>query len=128
MKFIPFVLPVVAGATVEFPNNDKSWHNVFSRSETKRFDLGLYPPGKTRSQVFNKPGIVRLPCNAHPAMEAFIVVKDHRCTAAPDKRGNFRLDGVPLELRKMAPLTPIQTHQPVLREQEFIYDRAFPQA
>jgi plastocyanin len=96
MKFTPFVLPIVAGTTVEFPNNDKSWHNVFSKSDTKPFDLGLYSPGKSRSQVFDKPGIVRILCNAHPAMEAFIVVKDHPYIAAPDKRGNFRLDGVPL--------------------------------
>ena len=96
MKFIPFVLPVVVGTTVEFPNNDKSWHNVFSKSDTKKFDLGLYAPGKSRSQVFDKPGVVRVLCNAHPAMEAFIVVKDHPYITAPDKRGNFRLDGVPL--------------------------------
>ena len=96
MKFIPFVLPVVAGTTVEFPNNDKSWHNVYSKSDAKSFDLGLYAPGKSRSQTFDKPGVVRVLCNAHPAMEAFIVVKDHPYIAAPDKRGNFRLDGVPL--------------------------------
>ena len=96
MKFTPFVLPIVVGTTVEFPNNDKSWHNVYSKSDTKPFDLGLYSPGKSRSQVFDKPGVVRILCNAHPAMEAFIVVKDHPYIAAADKRGNFRLDGVPL--------------------------------
>jgi plastocyanin len=96
IKFVPFVLPVVVGTTVEFPNNDKSWHNVFSKSDAKSFDLGLYAPGKSRNQTFDKPGVVRVLCNAHPAMEAFIVVKDHPYFAAPDKRGNFRLDGVPL--------------------------------
>jgi plastocyanin len=96
MKFIPFVLSVVAGTTVEFPNNDKSWHNVYSKSDVKSFDLGLYAPGKSRSQVFDKTGVVRVLCNAHPSMEAFIVVKEHPYIAAPDKRGNFRLDGVPL--------------------------------
>ena len=96
MKFIPFVLPVVVGTTVEFPNNDKSWHNVYSRSDVKSFDLGLYAPGKSRSQTFDKPGVVRILCNAHPAMEAFIVVKEHPYITAPDKRGNFRVDGVPL--------------------------------
>ena len=96
IKFIPFVLPVVVGTTVEFPNNDKNWHNVFSKSDAQSFDLGLYAPGKSRSQTFDKPGIVRVLCNAHPSMEAFIVVKDHPFIAAPDKRGNFRLDGVPL--------------------------------
>lgn len=96
MKFIPYVLPVVVGTTVEFSNNDKSWHNVFSKSDAKSFDLGLYPPGKSRSQTFDKPGVVRVLCNAHPSMEAFIVVKEHPYIAAPDKSGNFRLDGVPL--------------------------------
>jgi len=96
MKFIPFVLPVVVGTTVEFPNNDKNWHNVYSKSDVKSFDLGLYAPGKSRSQMFDKPGVVRVLCNAHPGMEAFIVVKEHPFIAAPDKRGNFRLDGVPL--------------------------------
>src|SRR5574341_1854458 len=96
MKFTPFVLSVVVGPTIEFPKHDKSWHNVYSKSDAKSFDLGLYPPGKSRSQLFDKPGVVRILCNAHPAMEAFIVVKDHPFIADPDKRGNFRLDGVPL--------------------------------
>jgi plastocyanin len=96
MKFIPFVLPIVAGAAVEFPNNDKNWHNVYSKSEAKPFDLGLYAPGKSRSVSFDKPGVVRILCNAHPSMEAFVVVKDHPYIASADKRGNFRLDGVPL--------------------------------
>jgi len=96
LKFIPFVLPVVAGTTVEFPNNDKSWHNVYAKSDVKSFDLGLYAPGKSRSETFDKPGVVRILCNAHPNMEAFIVVKDHPYIAAPEKRGNFRLHGIPL--------------------------------
>jgi len=96
MKFIPFVLPVVVGTTVEFTNNDKSWHNVYSKSEAKPFDLGLFAPGKSRSATFDKPGVVRILCNVHPSMEAFIVVKEHPYIAAPDNRGNFRLDGVPL--------------------------------
>lgn len=96
MKFIPFVLPIVAGAEVGFPNNDKNWHNVYSKSEAKPFDLGLYAPGKSRSVTFDKPGVVRILCNAHPSMEAFIVVKDHPYIASADRNGNFRLDGVPL--------------------------------
>lgn len=96
LKFIPYVLPVLVGTTVDFPNNDKNWHNAYSKSDAKKFDLGLYAPGKSRSQAFDKPGVVRVLCNAHPTMEAFIVVKEHPFIAAPDKRGNFRLDGVPL--------------------------------
>lgn len=95
-KFIPRVLPVLAGTTVSFPNNDKTWHNVFSKSEAKEFDLGLYPAGETRSVTFDKPGVVRILCNVHPSMEAYIVVKGHAYFAAPDKRGNYRINAVPI--------------------------------
>jgi plastocyanin len=96
MRFVPHVLPVLVGTTVEFPNNDKSWHNVYSKSEAKEFDLGLYAPGKTRSAKFDKPGVVRILCNVHPAMEAFIVVQEHPFFAVADKQGNYRLNAVPL--------------------------------
>lgn len=96
MRFIPSVLPVLVGTTVDFPNKDKSWHNVYSKSEAKKFDLGLYAPGKTRSATFDKPGVVRILCNVHPSMEAFIVVKEHPYFTAADKSGNYRLNGVPL--------------------------------
>lgn len=96
MKFVPRVLPVVVGTTVEFPNNDKTFHNVFSNSDAKKFDLGLYPAGKARSVTFDKPGVVKILCNVHPDMEAFIVVKSHSYYAATDARGNYRLNGVPL--------------------------------
>jgi plastocyanin len=96
LKFVPYVLPVLVGTTVDFPNNDKSWHNAYSKSDVKKFDLGLYSPGKTRSVSFDKPGLVRILCNVHPNMEAFIVVKEHPYFTVPDSRGNYRLDGVPL--------------------------------
>lgn len=96
MKFIPSVLPVLVGTTVDFPNKDKNWHNIYSKSEAKKFDLGLYPPGKTRSVTFDKPGIVRILCNVHPNMEAFIVVEEHPYFTAADKLGNYRLNNVPL--------------------------------
>lgn len=96
MKFLPRVLPVMVGSTVEFPNHDTAWHNVYSKGGAKDFDLGLYPPGKTRSVTLDKPGVVRILCNAHPNMEAFIVVKEHPFFSSADKGGNYRLDGVPL--------------------------------
>ncbi len=96
MKFVPSVLPVLVGTTVDFPNRDKNWHNVYSKSETKKFDLGLYAAGKSRSVTFDKPGIIRVLCNVHPNMEAFIVVKEHPYFAAADKSGNYILNGVPL--------------------------------
>ena len=95
LRFVPYVLPVLVGTTVDFPNNDKNWHNAYSKSDVKKFDLGLYAPGKTRSATFEKPGVVRVVCNVHPNMEAFIVVKEHPYFTAADSRGNYRLDGVP---------------------------------
>jgi plastocyanin len=96
MKFIPRVLAVVAGTTVDFPNNDKTFHNVFSNSEAKKFDLGLYPSGQSRSATFDKPGVVKVLCNAHPHMEAYIVVKNHPYFTVADARGNYSLNVVPL--------------------------------
>jgi plastocyanin len=96
MKFIPHVLPVLVGTTVDFQNHDKNWHNVYSKSDAKVFDLGLYAPGKSRSTTFDKAGVVRILCNVHPNMEAFIVVKDNPYFTSADQRGNYRLNDVPL--------------------------------
>ena len=96
MKFSPHVLPILVGTTVDFPNHDTTWHNVYSKGGAKEFDVGLYPPGKSRSATFDKPGISRILCNAHPTMEAFIVVKEHPFFSGTDKSGNYRLDRVPL--------------------------------
>jgi plastocyanin len=96
LKFIPRVIAVIVGTTVAFPNNDKTFHNVFSKSEAKKFDLGLYPSGQSRSVTFDKPGVVKILCNAHPNMEAYIVVKDHPYFSVPDSRGNYNLTGIPL--------------------------------
>jgi plastocyanin len=96
MKFIPYVLPVVVGTMVDFPNHDTNWHNVYSKGGAKEFDLGLYAPEKSRSTTFDKPGVDRILCNAHPNMEAFIVIKEHPYFSAADKGGNYRIDRVPL--------------------------------
>lgn len=96
LKFIPTVVAVMVGASIDFPNNDKSWHNVYSKGGANDFDLGLYPPGKTRSKKFDKPGVSRILCNAHPDMEAFVVVKDHPFFSVTDNRGNYQIENVPL--------------------------------
>ena len=96
MKFIPTALPVVAGTTVEFPNNDNTFHNVYSKGGAKDFDLGLYPSGQTRSTMFEKRGVARILCNAHPNMEAFIVIKEHPYFSGADNRGNYQIGNVPL--------------------------------
>jgi plastocyanin len=96
MKFIPRVLAVLVGTTVEFPNNDNAWHNVYSKGGAKDFDLGLYAAGKTRSTTFDKPGVARILCNAHPNMEAFVVVKEHPYFSAADNRGNYQIKNIPI--------------------------------
>src|SRR6266545_6550781 len=96
LRFIPTVLAIMVGETVDFPNNDKSWHNVYSKGGANDFDLGLYAPGKTRSKKFDKPGVTRILCNAHPNMEGFIVVKDHPFFSTTDSRGNYEIKNVPL--------------------------------
>jgi plastocyanin len=96
LKFIPTTIAVMVGETVEFPNNDKVWHNVYSKRGANDFDLGLYPPGKTRSQKFDKPGVSRILCNAHPNMEGFIVAKDHPFFSTTNNRGNYEIKNVPL--------------------------------
>ena len=93
--FVPHVLAIVAGTTVEFPNNDKTYHNVFSLSSTKTFDLGRYAVGKSKSVRFDRPGIVRVFCDIHSHMSAFILVFAHRYFAVTDDEGRYRLDNVP---------------------------------
>jgi plastocyanin len=96
LKFIPTVVAIMVGETVDFPNNDKSWHNVHSKGGANDFDLGLYASGKTRSKKFDKAGVSRILCNAHPNMEAFVVVKDHPFFSKTDSRGNYEIKNVPL--------------------------------
>ncbi len=96
LKFIPRVIAVVIGKTVDFPNNDKTFHNVFSNSEAKKFDLGLYPSGQSRNVNFDKPGVVKILCNVHPNMEAYVVVKEHPFFSVADARGNYTIKGAPV--------------------------------
>ena len=93
--FVPHVLAVVAGSTVEFPNSDITYHNVFSLSRTKPFDLGRYAAGHSRSIRFDRPGIVRVFCDIHSHMSAFILVFAHRYFTVIDDDGRYRLDNVP---------------------------------
>ncbi len=95
--FLPALLPVQAGTRVAFPNLDDAYHNVFSYSPAKRFDLGRYRPDEkpVPSQLFDKPGLVTLHCDIHEHMRGIILVLDtpHFVTTAPD--GSFRLQGLP---------------------------------
>ena len=91
-EFLPHVLAIPPGSTVAFPNFDGVYHNVFSLSPTKKFDIGLYKDGDTRELKFEKPGIVRLGCNIHAKMAAYIVVVDAPGYVVVDgaKEFNFR--------------------------------------
>jgi plastocyanin len=93
--FVPHVLAIVAGTTVDFPNNDRIYHNVFSLSRAKSFDLGRYAAGRSKSVRFDRPGIVRVFCEIHSHMSAFILVFAHRYFAVTDDEGRFRIDNVP---------------------------------
>jgi plastocyanin len=94
-SFVPPVLAVTVGSTVDFPNNDRVYHNVFSLSRPRRFDLGRYPRGQSRSVLFDRPGVVRVFCEIHSHMSAYILVFAHRYFAVTDADGRYRIDGVP---------------------------------
>jgi len=93
--FVPYVLAVTVGSVVEFPNSDRTYHNVFSLSKAKRFDLGRYPRGQSRSVRFDQPGIVRVFCEIHSHMSAWILVFAHPYFGVTDGEARYRIDGVP---------------------------------
>jgi plastocyanin len=95
LRFVPHVLPIVTGTIVEFPNSDPLAHNVFSISETKRFNLGLYEKGTVRRLRFDEPGVVQLLCNVHLEMSGFIVVLKNPYFARVNPDGSYRIVGVP---------------------------------
>ncbi len=94
-RFQPKVVAVEKNGTVEFPNDDPIYHNVFSVSGGNRFDLGLYRSGASKSRKFEETGLVRVYCNIHPQMVGFIVVVDSDHVAVTGPSGAFRFDGVP---------------------------------
>jgi plastocyanin len=94
-NFIPRVVAVTVGSEVEFPNEDPIYHNVFSLSRAKTFDLGRYPRGQTRRVRFDKPGIVKVFCQIHSHMTATVMVFDHPWFTVPDEEGRFELPPMP---------------------------------
>ena len=93
--FTPHVLAVPVGATVDFPNFDPIFHNAFSTYNGQIFDVGLYPPGSSRSVRFARPGIVRVFCNIHATMSAIIAVLNAPWFAVTDTKGEFNIRDVP---------------------------------
>ena len=95
LQFTPPLTVIKTGDTVEFPNNDKVFHNVFSFSEAAKFDLGLYKSGTTKSVTFRKPGAVNVYCNIHPEMISRIKILDSSFYVVVGKDGTFRIPSVP---------------------------------
>jgi plastocyanin len=93
--FRPHLLAVETGAIVDFPNADPIFHNAFSSYSGQVFDIGLYPPGTSRSVRFARPGVVRVFCNIHPAMSAVIVVLDTAYFAVTGSDGQFKIEAPP---------------------------------
>lgn len=91
LTFLPHILPVPVGATVNFPNNDKVDHNVFSLSRTKTFNLGGYKPGESKVVSFEKPGIVEVRCDVHAEMAAYIMVMKNPYFAVTNAAGRFEI-------------------------------------
>lgn len=94
-RFLPGVLVVVSGSVVDFPNLDPIFHNVFSLFEGKRFDLGLYEAGSSRSVTFSAPGVNYIFCNIHPEMNAVVMTVDTEHYATSAASGAFSIADVP---------------------------------
>ena len=94
-QFVPRLLAVTTGTTVDFPNNDRIYHNVFSLSKPRTFDLGRYAAGRSRSVRFDRPGIVRVFCDIHSHMSAWVLVFNHPFFAVTDDDGRYAIPRVP---------------------------------
>ncbi len=94
-EFVPHVVPVIVGSTVEFPNDDLIFHNVFSLSRAATFDLGRYPRSVSKARTFTKPGVVKVFCHLHSHMSAIVRVFAHPYFTVPDRTGRFTITGVP---------------------------------
>ena len=100
LVFVPRVLPVLKGTTVEFHNNDNARHNVLGAG-TDSFDVGTCGQGVTKSHTFNKLGEVAILCNIHTEMEAFVVVLQNPYFVLADKEGNYKIENVPAGIYKL---------------------------
>ncbi len=94
-QYVPRMLAITAGQKVDFPNDDSFFHNVFSLSKARKFDLGQYWKGRSKQKVFPRKGIVQVYCNIHPKMSATILVLPNRAFDFTAKDGSFTLKNVP---------------------------------
>ena len=95
-QFYPAIVAVQKGAKVAFPNMDDEFHNVFSYSKAKRFDLGRFRKDeKSPEEIFDKPGLVKIYCEIHQHMRCFVLVLDTPWFVTTDESGKFTLKDVP---------------------------------
>ncbi len=94
-RFTPHVIAARRGTSISFPNHDRIYHNVFSRSQGNEFDLGLYRKGASRETTFQRPGLVHVYCNIHPEMAGYVVVLDQAAFTVTGSDGIYRLEGLP---------------------------------
>src|SRR5436190_16690948 len=94
-SFVPRVIAITRGSTVEFPNFDPYFHNVFSLSRALSFDLGRFRQGEKRERIFPRTGVVKVYCHIHSEMAATILIFDHHLYATPASNGSFTIDAVP---------------------------------
>ncbi len=129
-RFIPHVLPILVGTTVDFLNSDDVYHNVFSFSPARSFDLGRYRKGKSRSVTFDTPGVVKVYCDIHTHMNAFILVLENPYFTTTDEDGNYVLENVPpgeYTLKAWHGRWPEKSRRVVVRQDsETIVDFEFP--
>lgn len=93
-QFAPHLVAITTGSTVDFPNDDLLFHNVFSLSRAATFDLGRFPRGKSKSRTFDEAGIVKVYCHLHSHMSAIVRVFDHPFFAIPEPDGRFTIPGL----------------------------------
>lgn len=101
LEFMPHLLVIQRGTTVQFPNDDPLKHNVYSISAAERFNLGMYAQGESRSLVFDRVGVVKISCAVHLQMSAYIVVVPNKYFAVVGADGRFRIPNVPAGLHEL---------------------------
>jgi len=95
LVFVPHVTTVPVGSTIDFKNNDKVNHNIFSASAAKKFNLGTYNPGMSKPVTFDKTGVVNLLCNVHSEMSGWVVITENQYAAVTEHDGKFTINNVP---------------------------------